>query len=187
MKMYKCDKCAKIFNHKNHHSQHISRKTSCKKIINKPQFECIKCSKTFARKFTLDRHLMNFCKATDIMEDDKINQKCMKENDNLKKISKIYQSDKMTYFEFMEMFLKMLECDRTIHGTSYNKNFDRSKNPAENIIWFKRLPSVMNENTPDEDSDDSKSFYFDLVLKYGNIYNQYGNIYNNYRWMQRKR
>ena len=74
---YKCDKCGKIFNHKNDYNRHLNRKNPCKtsaeipiqpnftkippnKIIN--DLKCNYCEKIFTRSDSLNRHLQNRCK-----------------------------------------------------------------------------------------------------------------------------
>nr|QBK88995.1 MAG: uncharacterized protein LCMiAC02_00880 [Mimivirus LCMiAC02] len=68
MVSYKCDRCNKIFTHKNDYRRHINRKNSCSKITQKllkknKLFECSMCHKTYSRKFNLNRHITQFCKA----------------------------------------------------------------------------------------------------------------------------
>src|SRR5579885_1200416 len=76
MRIYKCNKCDKIFTHKNDYKKHISRKTDCSngKIIEKSQnknttsFKCSKCNKLYSRNDSLKRHTLYFCKdSTKIM------------------------------------------------------------------------------------------------------------------------
>lgn len=79
-KIYKCDKCDKIFKQKSHYEVHINKKYPCekmnsienliqqKKIINEENMKiyiknriCIYCDKKFARKENVMYHLKNSC------------------------------------------------------------------------------------------------------------------------------
>ena len=75
MSKYKCNKCTKIFTHKNDYRKHILRKTDCS-IIEIGQgfrenevvkFTCNKCSKQYSRKDSLKRHELCFCKGSTII------------------------------------------------------------------------------------------------------------------------
>nr|QBK89062.1 MAG: uncharacterized protein LCMiAC02_01550 [Mimivirus LCMiAC02] len=75
MVSYKCDKCNKIFTHKNDYRRHINRKRPCVPITkitkNLPEnlpkndrpYECSLCSKTYKLKHHLHRHIIQSCKA----------------------------------------------------------------------------------------------------------------------------
>jgi len=77
---YKCDRCGKIYNHKNNFRKHLNRKYPCIPIENNEDnhfennenndFEdhedsiknmCTFCHKTFSCKFSLTRHLKSSC------------------------------------------------------------------------------------------------------------------------------
>ena len=75
MVLYKCNRCSKIFYHKNDYNKHIKRKNPCKINPHKltqsggfvPQkngenLTCSGCNKTFSRQDTLTRHTMRYCK-----------------------------------------------------------------------------------------------------------------------------
>ena len=72
-KLYKCDKCEKIFTLKGNYDQHLKRKKPCAEISNIPQeisnfqqelqqdesaglLQCISCNKLFSSKYCRDRH-----------------------------------------------------------------------------------------------------------------------------------
>lgn len=70
---YKCDKCDKIFNHKNDYRKHITRKNKCTSVNKGTKFTqnpvniiendliCPNCNKSFSRNDSLKRHIANFC------------------------------------------------------------------------------------------------------------------------------
>ena len=64
--IYKCNRCNKIYNHKNDFKKHMNRKTPCQNIIIIPiipdEFKCSHCNKTYTRKDNLNRHISHFCK-----------------------------------------------------------------------------------------------------------------------------
>ena len=45
---YSCEKCGKVFSQKGHFTNHMNRKTPCKKVENKVKmsFTCCHCSST---------------------------------------------------------------------------------------------------------------------------------------------
>src|SRR5579885_2623739 len=71
MTIYKCDKCEKVFNHRNDYRKHSNRKNPCLITIenkNKEKtqkipidFGCPKCNKVFNRKYNLNRHILYYC------------------------------------------------------------------------------------------------------------------------------
>ena len=67
-KLYKCNRCSKIFNHKNDFRKHISRKNKCPIVADEPpcseseQFSCPRCDKVYSSRSNLTRHLKSYCK-----------------------------------------------------------------------------------------------------------------------------
>jgi len=66
MVQYKCNRCNKIFTHKNDYNKHKNRKKPCKiSVINSHKSshknECSKCHKIYANRSNLNRHTKNYC------------------------------------------------------------------------------------------------------------------------------
>lgn len=60
---YECDKCGKIFQHKNDYSKHNNRKTSC---VDSARIKCDNCSKYFKHKSSMYHHKKKCCSLTNI-------------------------------------------------------------------------------------------------------------------------
>ncbi len=69
--IYKCQRCGKVYDHKNNFRKHMNRKNPCKISepspikevqINSQRFKCIDCNKIFTRKDNLKRHKSKYCK-----------------------------------------------------------------------------------------------------------------------------
>jgi Zinc finger, C2H2 type len=54
---YICSRCQKVFFQKCDYQRHVSRKFPCKIVGEKIQYKCEFCSKSFTRKYNLNRHL----------------------------------------------------------------------------------------------------------------------------------
>ena len=75
--IYKCDRCDKLFNHKNDFRKHINRKNPCKLKISdqtnlQSKFECIKCNEIFLNIDNLNKHVSSFCNENNIDNSKKI-------------------------------------------------------------------------------------------------------------------
>lgn len=62
MVQYKCDRCGKLFKHKNDYRRHLNRKTPCALKI-PLMFQCSMCNKTFNKIYNLKRHEQHSCEA----------------------------------------------------------------------------------------------------------------------------
>jgi len=71
MVTYKCDKCNKIFKHKNDYRRHKNKKRPCikqnhkinhKNHKNDSLFECNLCTKMYSTISNLNRHMKYYCK-----------------------------------------------------------------------------------------------------------------------------
>ena len=61
MTNYKCNKCRKIFNHKNDYRKHLNRKNTCKLLTKESyDFTCRECDKTYSSMSCLNRHIRDF-------------------------------------------------------------------------------------------------------------------------------
>ncbi len=76
---YRCQRCGKIYDHKNNFRKHVTRKKPCKVIdhslikdvqinsVNTQRFDCPNCNKSFTRKDNLKRHKLNYCKEKQVV------------------------------------------------------------------------------------------------------------------------
>lgn len=63
MVKYGCDKCGKVFRHKNDHSKHVNRKTQCGDMT---LIKCENCSKLFKHKSSMYHHKKTCCSLANI-------------------------------------------------------------------------------------------------------------------------
>jgi hypothetical protein len=104
MTKYKCNKCAKIYEHKNDYNRHINRKTTCNleyvcqnnlnktgnetapvKIKEKKVHKCKYCNDEFTRASSLIRHLDTRCSTRKQIEDNPLLNTMIKNMDDMKK------------------------------------------------------------------------------------------------------
>jgi len=92
-KFYKCNRCSKIFTHKNDFRKHVSRKNRCKIVTEEhplsesDRFKCPKCDKAYSSKSNLTRHIKGFCNVEPIsqVDDDLID---ISDNNGISDVSK---------------------------------------------------------------------------------------------------
>ena len=132
MKTFKCEKCNKIFHHKNDYEKHKNKKKPCKKeLITEFDFECDFCDKLFSSKYNLDRHLSHYCKQKNNINNSKI---ILEEGEIIKKNGKYVCMKCKELFESLDILEKHVKliCEPYIkYNNIYKFDF---KTLARNIF-----------------------------------------------------
>jgi len=91
-KLYKCEKCNKIFNRKSTYDTHMMRKNPCKIDININN-TCSICNKSFTQKYNLNKHAIT-CKKNIIIDNsiDKLMNILSEQQKKIDKLIEINQS-----------------------------------------------------------------------------------------------
>ena len=139
-KIYKCDKCGKIFNLKGNYDQHLKRKKPCAEISNIQQeisniqqdlqdeeptglMQCISCKKTFSSKYCRDRH-------------EKTSKCFLKSITDENKITKLEEELKLAKMQIDETNKKLemiVNANPNISNNNTNNSTNNSHNNTTNV------------------------------------------------------
>lgn len=142
MTTYKCDKCDKIFVHKNDYNKHINKKKPCNKNnkaeeTNKEikKYQCNRCNKQFTWKYTLYRHEQKYCN-----KDNHQNNVDDSNNQNICKFCKKYLSRSDSLRRHISICKNKKDDDKSIEIYDIIKSIP---DPNKDEI-FKKLLEMVN-------------------------------------------
>jgi hypothetical protein len=173
-KIYRCERCKKIFDRKSNYTNHINRKNKCKynsKTSKKINPSCPNCCKEFSRKYSVDRHL-KVCKGDLTKTKGKINynikisgnnnntkiDKSKKIINNINIISLNFPPDKYTLSEDLDKILSTNNDSviEIVKKTNVKKNkskhniYSSNKNSLYDEIYMNGRRNRINTRNVDE-------------------------------------